>query len=134
MIKTECVKGVPDMELKVIEEDFSVCKVRDLSQVDFTEEFCFLGKTDQELSLVCRTQAVPESTVSREDGWKAFRVEGVLDFSLIGILAGISALLAEAKIGIFVVSTYNTDYVLTRQPDFEHALETLRTGGYTVLL
>lgn len=93
-----------------------------------------MGKTDQELSLVCRTQAVPELTVSREDGWKAFRVEGVLDFSLIGILAGISALLAEAKIGIFVVSTYNTDYVLTRQPDFERALETLRAGGYTVLL
>lgn len=134
MIKTECVKGVPGMELKVIKEEFSVCKVRDLSKIDFAEEFCFLGKTDQELSLVCRTQAVPEPTVSREDGWKAFRVEGILDFSLIGILAGISALLAEAKIGIFVVSTYNTDYVLTRQPDFERALETLRAGGYTVLL
>ena len=79
------------MEIKLLEDDFSVCKIRDLSGVNLTDAFYFIGKTDEELSLVCRTEHVPEETTDREDGWKAFRIEGVLDFSLIGILAEISA-------------------------------------------
>ena len=67
-----------------------------------------------------------------EDGWRAFRIQGELDFSLIGILAGISAVLAENKIGIFVVSTYNTDYVLTKADDFERALGLLESRGYGI--
>ena len=120
------------MELKVIDGDFSVCKVEDLSQVNLNQDFYFIGKTDEELSLVCRTGDVPAGTVSREDGFKAFRIQGELDFSLIGILAGISAVLAENKIGIFVVSTYNTDYVLTKADDFERALGLLESHGYGI--
>lgn len=120
------------LELKVIREDFSVCRLGDLTQVDLTEEYYFIGKTDEELSLVCRTCRVPGNAVSREDGWKAFRIQGVLDFSLIGILAKISSILAEEKIGIFVVSTYNTDYVLTREADFDRALKALGTRGYVI--
>ena len=59
------------LELKVIREDFSVCRLGDLTQVDLTEEYYFIGKTDEELSLVCRTCRVPGNAVSREDGWKA---------------------------------------------------------------
>lgn len=121
------------MELKVLEPEFSVCKIEMLSQVDFAEEYCFLGKTDEELSLVCRTQRVPAQTLEREDGWRAFRIQGELDFSLIGILAKISAVLAEHQIGIFVVSTYNTDYVLTKQENFERALTALERVGYSIL-
>ena len=67
--------------------------------------------------LVCMTEHVPDNVTERDDGWKAFRIEGVLDFSLIGILSKISALLAENEIGIFAISTYNTDYILTvKQP------------------
>ena len=120
------------MELKVIDGDFSVCKVKDLSQVNLNQDFYFIGKTDEELSLVCRTGDVPAGTVSREDGFKAFRIQGELDFSLIGILAGISAVLAENRIGIFVVSTYNTDYVLTKADDFERALGLLESRGYGI--
>ena len=120
------------MELKVIDGDFSVCKVEDLSQVNLNQDFYFIGKTDEELSLVCRTGDVPAGTVSREDGFKAFRIQGELDFSLIGILAGISAVLAENRIGIFVVSTYNTDYVLTKADDFERALGLLESHGYGI--
>ena len=57
------------MELKVIDGDFSVCKVEDLSQVNLDRDFYFIGKTDEELSLVCRTGDVPQTTVSREDGF-----------------------------------------------------------------
>ncbi len=96
------------MEIRKIEGDFSVCRLSNLSEVNFADEFYFIGKTDEELSLVCRTEFVPSNTETREDGFRAFRIEGVLDFSLVGILSRISALLAEQKIGIFAVSTYNT--------------------------
>lgn len=120
------------MKLKLIEGNFSVCRLSDLPDLGKEREFFFCGKTDEEISLVCRTEEVPENTLSREDGWRAFRIQGVLDFSLIGVLAKISSLLAEGGIGIFVVSTYNTDYVLTKQKDYERALEILAQAGYSI--
>lgn len=126
------VKGGIFMKLKRIRQDFTVCTVADESEIDLTKEFCFVGKTDEEISLVCITENVPEYTLQREDGWRAFRIEGVLDFSLIGILAKISALLAEAEIGIFVVSTYRTDYVLVKKEQYEEALSVLAKAGYEI--
>jgi hypothetical protein len=120
------------MILKKIEADFSVCKVTNYSEVRFTSPFCFIGKTDEENSLVCMTENVPDNTIERDDGWKAFRIEGVLNFSLIGILSKISQLLADNKIGIFAISTYNTDYILTKKNNFERALEVLKSAGYEV--
>jgi len=121
------------MKLKIIDAVFSVCKVTDYSQVNLDAPFCFIEKTDEENSLVCRMEDVPDNTISRDDGWKAFRVEGILDFSLIGILSRISGILAEKKIGIFAVSTYNTDYVLTKEESFEKALQALSEEGYVLL-
>lgn len=120
------------MEIKVIEGAFSVCKLSNIGQARMEDDLYFLGRTDEEISLVCRTESIPGDTVSREDGWRVFRIQGELDFSLIGILAGISSILAEHKIGIFVVSTYNTDYVMTKADDFERALELLERHGYSV--
>ena len=74
------------MKLKVLKHEFSVCKVRDYSQVNLDSEYTFTGKTDEENSLVCMTVCVPENVTERDDGWRAFRIQGVLDFSLIGIL------------------------------------------------
>lgn len=122
-----------NMTLKMIERDFSICKIRNIAQVDFTDEFCFVGKTDQELSLVCTSDCVPKDVLECEHGWKAFRIEGVLDFSLIGILSKISELLAKNKIGIFVVSTYNTDYILTKKEQYKFAADVLKCGGYSVV-
>lgn len=111
---------------------FTVCKVPDYSQTNLESDFCFIGKTDEENSLVCLTFETPTNTTVREDGWKAFRIEGVLDFSLIGILAKISTILAEHKIGIFVVSTFNTNYVLTKAENYSNALVALREADYTI--
>ena len=121
------------MELKRLEYNFSVCKVTDYSKVDLTQEFCFTGKTDEEFSLVCITENVPDNTTEREDGWKGFRIQGVLDFSLIGILAKISGGLAYNNIGIFVVSTYNTDYVLVKEEHFDMAMQVLAQEGYDIV-
>ena len=120
------------MELKKIAVDFSVCKVNDLTKVDLNQEFCFIGKTDEEISLVTSTQSIPEHTTAREDGWKAFRIQGTLDFSLIGILSKISAILAENNIGIFVVSTYNTDYILVKAENYRKASDVLAQAGYEI--
>ena len=65
--------------------------------------------------------------------WSVFRIEGVLDFSLIGILSKISSLLAENNIGIFAISTYNTDYILMKTADFQRALQVLKEAKYTIL-
>ena len=75
------------MQLKIIDIEFSVCKVEDYSGIDLNQENVFTGSTDEEKSLVCPVSLVPDNTTQREDGWRAFRIEGVLDFSLIGILA-----------------------------------------------
>lgn len=120
------------MEIKRIDADFSVCKVQDFSKVDWQSGYCFTGKTDEEYSLVCETAFVPDNATHREDGWKAFRLQGILDFSLIGILARISTLLAENAIGIFAISTYNTDYILTKVEHYQKALDVLAGAGYRV--
>ena len=123
------------MELKRIDHKLSVCKVADILNIDLTADFYFIGKTDEELSLVCKTEDVPLNTTEteRDDGWKGFRIQGVLDFSLIGILSKLSGILADNRIGIFAVSTYNTDYILVKEENFERALEVLASRGYTVV-
>lgn len=121
------------MEIEKIYQDFSVCQVKDYSLANLNSEYSFIGKTDEEKSLVCPTNEVPENTIQRDDGWKAFRIQGVLNFSLIGILAKIATLLADNGISIFAVSTYNTDYVLIKQENYQGALEVLQTAGYKIV-
>ena len=121
------------LKIETIDRGFSVCKVKDYSQIDFESEYFFIGKTDEENSLVCLTENVPDHVIMREDGWRAFRIQGILDFSLIGILAEISTLLAKNEIGIFVISTYNTDYILTREENYRKALDVLSDAGYEVV-
>jgi len=121
------------MELKIMEHKMSVCKVTDIADINLKSDFFFIGKTDEELSLVCKTEDAPLKTAERDDGWRGFRIQGVLDFSLIGILSKLSGILAEHKIGIFAVSTYNTDYILVKEENFGRALEVLTSEGYTVV-
>jgi len=121
------------MVLQKLEHDLTVCKVASMQDIELKSEFFFVGKTDEELSLVCLTKDVPADTLERDDGWKAFRIQGTLDFSLIGILSKISSILAENKIGIFAVSTYNTDYVLVKEENFTKALEVLAEAGYEII-
>lgn len=121
------------MEIKALTDLFSVCKVDDATQIDLSKDFCFIAKTDEEISLVCPTKNVPAVTSARDDGWRGFRIQGTLDFSLIGILAKISAILAEQRIGIFAISTYNTDYIFVKEENFAKALKSLAEHGYKVI-
>ena len=136
------VKNIPEeneeekeesLQLQVIPETFSICQVENYRGIDIDQPFVFTGRTDEEKSLVCPVSMVPESTLDRSDGWKMFRICGQLDFSLIGILAELSSVFAKAEIGIFAISTYNTDYVLVKDKDYRKAIKALDRAGYRVL-
>ena len=119
------------MIIQSIPNDFSVCKVEDYSLVNWRAEYVFTAKTDEENSLVCLTQDAPANTMERDDGWRALRVQGTLDFALVGILAGIAQVLAQHKIPIFAISTYK-DYILLKQAHYPRALSALANAGYTI--
>lgn len=121
------------MKLEKIDYSLTVCKVESELDIDLNKEFYFIGKTDEEYSVVCITEDTPANTIERDDGWKGFRIQGTLDFSLVGILAELSGILAENKIGIFAVSTFNTDYILVKEENFEKALEVLTLAGHELV-
>ena len=109
------------MKLEKLPYRLSVCRTDRISDIDHDDAFYFIGRTDEEISLVCRTEHVPEGVKDR------------LDFSLVGILADLSRILAENMIGIFAVSTFNTDYILVKEENFDRAMEVLADAGYEIL-
>ena len=121
------------MKIKVIEPEFTICKIDNLEGVDFSDEFVFISKTDEEVSLVCLTKAMPKNVLEYESGWRGFRIDGILDFALVGILAKITTLLANQQIGVFAVSTYNTDYVFVKNANLDIAIDTLHVNGYEIV-
>lgn len=120
------------MILQTLSQKFTVCKLSDMENIVLKSDVFFLAKTDEEISLVCETTCAPSNTSHREDSWRAFRIQGVLDFSLIGILSKITAILAENRIGVFAVSTYNTDYILVKEENFEKSMRALDEAGYEI--
>ena len=120
------------MKLKMLPYNLTVCKVANMQDIMLEEDFYFVGKTDEEISLVCKTEDTPANTTNRDDGWRGFRIEGTLDFSLIGILSRLSSILAENGIGIFAISTYNTDYILVKNMNYDRAMRVLAEAGYLI--
>ena len=120
------------MELERLSWELTICKLSGTEDIDLNAGFYFIGRTDEELSLVCRTEDTPANAIARDDGWRAFRIRGILDFSLVGILSKIAGILAENGIGIFAVSTFNTDYILVKTEAFARAVSVLAEAGYAV--
>jgi len=118
------------MELKKLNPDFTICKIRNTNDIDFNNEFVFLSKTDEEISLVCESRFVPQNTIAEEADWRAIKIVGILDFGMVGVIANISATLSRAGISIFVVSTYNTDYIFLKSCDYEKSIALLSDNGY----
>jgi len=93
--------------------------------------FWSITRSDSELSIVCSEDDVPPD-VSAERGWCALEVAGPLDFSLVGVVSSLVTPLADAEIPIFVLSTFETDYLLVREANLERAVEALTAAGHTV--
>jgi len=120
------------MELQKIECDFTVCKIENIEQADFTRDFVFLQKAPDEITLVCESDHVPSNTIAAETGWKALKISGILDFGMIGVIAKIANILAKTEISIFAISTYNTDYILVKADNFDRAIQELIRNDYIV--
>ncbi len=118
------------MDIETIDGEFSLCQVENYGEVNWDAPYVFTGQTDEEKSLVCLSRDVPAHRIRRDDGWRAFRLKGTFDFSLVGILSKIAAILAAQRISIFAISTYNTDYVLVKKDQYEKALAALAAAGY----
>lgn len=118
------------MKLTLLEPSFSVIQVKNIDPSMLKIVPLFFAQTSEELSLVLPTTNVPSETINREDGWKAIKIIGVLDFSMIGIIARISSLLAEESISIFALSTFNTDYILIKEHQVEQARTVLTNNDY----
>ena len=121
-----------NIKIQKIDRDFTVCKIDDIAQVDFARDFTFLLKTPEEISLVCESVNVPADVIQSEAGWKALKIAGVLEFGQIGIIAKIANILAEAEISIFVVSTFDTDYILLKTENYDRGIQELVSNGYDI--
>lgn len=122
------------LSLSLFTESFAICRLPADAPPPawaITGDWFALTRTYDELSIVCAEQAVP-ADVQHVGGWRAFKVDGPLDFGLTGVLVALAAPLAEAGISIFAVSTYDTDYVLVRAHDADRAGEVLRAAGHTI--
>lgn len=93
--------------------------------------FLSLTRTSEELSVVCQQERIPETVVTEKD-WRILKIEAVLDFGLVGILAAVSTVLAEAGIAIFVQSTFDTDYILVKEASLEKVVTVLEQEGHRV--
>ena len=121
------------MTLQVLQDTFAVCQLTNTTQADLSVPYTFLSVTDDEISLVCPTHCVPKGTLQVEHGWLGCRIPDTLDFALVGILAKIATLLAQAGISIFAVSTYNTDYIFMKSVSFTQGLDVLQRNGYLIV-
>jgi len=135
------------MVIKVLSEPYVVAKLQQFSpSLPILKANCCsapklfsLTITDEEISLVCpetdlqqlRERQQAEILVE-EKGWRCLRIQGVIDFQLIGVIAAIASLLAGAGISLFVLSTYNTDYILVKGASLEQSLALLESSGYTL--
>jgi hypothetical protein len=117
-----------------MDDRFAVCRLDRGTSVPpwaTLEGLWSITRTSEELSVVCPEVSVPDG-ITAERGWRAFRVAGVLDFALVGVLASLAVPLAGAGVGLFVISTYDTDYLLIREPDLDRAVEVLVAAGHCI--
>lgn len=125
------VMGKKEMHLKVVDYDFAICKLNSIRDIRLSQEFCFIAKTDEEISYICSVDAIPDDCVSYKSGWKAIGVKEHLAFDLVGVVASIAAILAEHEIGVYSISTYNTVYMLIRKENLDEAKRVLELNGYS---
>lgn len=116
------------LTLSLLPERLAVCRLPVNSNISAwatsNQSFMSITRTTDELSIVCLQDSVP-ADIQVERDWKMFKIEGPLDFSLTGILSLILRPLAEAKISIFAISTYDTDYILVKEKNIERAQQIL---------
>lgn len=123
------------MKLKKLESTYSVLKLPAQFEIPpwaLEGGFYAVNRTPDELSIVCESRFVPAEIENQSGHWACLKVDGLLDFAQTGILSSIAGPLARAKISIFAMSTFNTDYILVKEDQLEKAVESLRKSGFTL--
>ena len=124
-----------DLPLVLLPDRLAVCRLpADAPQPEWARPGNLLAliRTRDEFSVICEERLVPPEVLA-ERGWRAFQVQGPLDFSMVGVLAALTAPLARAGVSIFVLSSYETDYVLVREHSLDRAVEALNQAGFLVM-
>lgn len=121
------------LELELLKKEYAVCRADAPFPVPKGGEFLSITETAGEFSVVMEASAVPEG-IRREGPWRAIKVCGALDFSLVGILADISGVLRDAGVSIFAVSTFDTDYILIKSEALDQAVQALTGAEYKLHL
>lgn len=122
------------LKMMVLKGGYGICRLNSDAPIpDWLngEGLAAITRTDEELSLVCPAERIPGSILS-EKGWRALKVAGPLDFAMVGVLADISSVLAQAGISIFVISTYDTDYIFVKEPELRPAVAALTRAGHRI--
>jgi hypothetical protein len=125
---------VSHLHLSVLEAPLAIVRLPPTAELPgwaWSGDLSSVTRTAEELTIVCSDASVP-TDAGAQRGWRALKVQGPLDFSLTGVLAALTAPLAQARISIFALSTYDTDYVLVRGEDLDRACETLTQAGHAV--
>lgn len=120
-------------QLKLLDAAFDVHRLLSMTDLEDLQGSWFLSSTDEELSLVCEAinRGLLKDTVQKSElDWRVVKVEGPLEFGLIGVIAGLSQVLAQADIPVFIISTFDTDYLLVKEHHLAHALVVLKKAGY----
>jgi len=123
------------LTMKLLKERYGVCrldKTELIPEWSKNSDFFAITRTADELSVVCSQDNIPNDIKCEKD-WRILKIQGPLDFSLIGILASISTILAQKGISIFAISTYDTDYILVKNKDIDNAIESLIKERYEVI-
>ena len=125
----------PELRLEIVPGRYAVCRLDPTEAVPtwaWTGQLASVTRTDAELSIICAESAVPATVERAERGWRALRVAGPLDFNAVGVMARLTAPLARAGISILALATFDTDYLLVRDPDLGRAIAALRADGHDV--
>lgn len=124
------------LTMKLLKEKYGVCrldKTESIPEWSKNSSFFSITKSEDELSIVCFEDTIP-GDVKCEKDWRVLKIEGPLDFSLVGILSSISTILAQNRISIFAISTFDTDYILVKNKDVDTAIEALIKEKYEVII
>ena len=126
------------MNLRILNDKYSIYKFKSESALPawiYSSEFYSITKTRDEISVVAiQTDLDSEEIVCYSNDWRIIKIEGPLDFSIVGIIADFSAILKKKNISIFSLSTYDTDYILVKQKDLNTAIQALTENGHNITI
>jgi hypothetical protein len=125
----------PGLTLDTLDGRYAICRLGPGQAVPgwaWRGPLASVTRTPTELSIVCAEAAVPSTVEHVERGWRALCVAGPLDFGMVGVMARLTAPLAEAGVSVLALATFDTDYLLVREPDLLRAVAALRAAGHRV--